>query len=58
MKTMIIYCVYGLLLSNFYTWLFNPIFLKAIMSWSIFMVFLFAPLFYSLREKKSQEDKQ
>lgn len=53
MKTVIIYLIYVLALFNLYAWMMWPtILFYAMFKWSAFVILVYAPLIYSLREKK------
>jgi len=52
MKTVIMYLIYAMALSNLYVWMIWPAMFYTMLKWSIFVILLYAPLIYSLREKK------
>jgi hypothetical protein len=46
-----VFLVYALSLFNLYIWIILPEALSILWKWDIFMVFLFAPLIWNLKEK-------
>ena len=53
-----VFLVYALSLFNLYIWIILPEALSILWKWDIFMVFLFAPLIWNLKEKNERANKR